>query len=101
MKDENASVPGVPAAPDTRMAELAVIARESGMSARLADWMIDGTTVAAARSEAFQALRASAPAPVNVAAPAIEVGKVAPPPERAAAFGLIPSPAGGRALRGR
>ena len=75
MKDENASVPGVPAAPDTRMAELAVIARESGMSARLADWMIDGTTVAAARSEAFQALRASAPAPVNVAAPAIEVGK--------------------------
>jgi HK97 family phage major capsid protein len=74
MEEGHALVPGTPAAPDTRAAELAVIARESGMSARLADWMIDNTSVAEARAEAFKALRASAPAPLNVSAPAVVVG---------------------------
>ena len=73
MSMDNAPVSGTPAAPDTRGAELAVIAREAGMSARLADWMLDGTTVADARKQAFDSLRAAKVETV-AAAPAVVVG---------------------------
>ena len=74
MADELAPVPGVPAAPDTRAAELAVVAKESGIGERLADWIVSGTTVAEARAEAFKALRAAKPETIQATA-TISVGK--------------------------
>lgn len=75
MADENAPVPGAPAASDTRAAELAVVAKESGIGERLADWIVSGTTVAEARAEAFKALRASKPETMQAAPVAVVVGK--------------------------
>lgn len=73
MSDSIAPVPGVPAASDTRAAELAVVAKESGINERLADWIVSGTTVAEARAEAFKAVRASKVETI-AAAPSIVVG---------------------------
>lgn len=75
MADENAPVPGAPAASDTRAAELAVVAKESGIGERLADWIVSGTTVAEARAEAFKALRASKPETMQAAPAGVVVGK--------------------------
>lgn len=48
---------GAAPAPDTRAAELAVLAKEAGMPERAAEWITNGTSVADARSEALRALR--------------------------------------------
>lgn len=71
--NENASVPGQAPAPDTRAAELAVLAREGGMPEKAAEWIVAGTTVDAARSEVLAALRKAAAerAPMQPATPVV------------------------------
>ena len=53
---------------DTRPQELAALARDGGMPEKLAEWIMNGTSVAEARSEVITALRANAPAPMIGAA---------------------------------
>ena len=74
MSDSIAPVPGVPAASDTRVAELIVAAKESGLGERLASWIEKGMTAADARKEAFDSLRAAKVETV-AAAPVATVGK--------------------------
>lgn len=62
MSEQNASVQGAAPAPDTRAAELAVLARDGGMPDKATAWIIDGTTVEQARAEVLKALRAKAEA---------------------------------------
>ena len=57
MQDHTTSERGMSPAPDTRAAELAVLAKEGDAVERLADWMIQGTTVEQARAEVIKALR--------------------------------------------
>ena len=73
MKEDNASAQGVAPAPDTRAAELAVLAREGGMPEKAAEWIVAGTTVDAARSEVLASLRkaASERAPMQPATPVV------------------------------
>jgi len=74
---DNASVAGASPAPDTRAAELAALARDGGMPEKAAEWIVNNTTVEAARTEVLSALRAKAEqrAPISTAAPTVEVGK--------------------------
>lgn len=69
----NASVAGASPAPDTRAAELAALARDGGMPEKAAEWIVNGTTVDAARSEVLSALRAKAEqrAPIAATAPVV------------------------------
>lgn len=60
MTVDTTSERGAAPAPDTRAAELAVLAREGGMPEKAAEWIVNGTTVDAARSEVVAALRAKA-----------------------------------------
>jgi HK97 family phage major capsid protein len=73
MVEQTASVPGVAPAPDTRAAELAVLARDGGMPDKATAWIIDGTTVEQARAEVIKDLRtkADAAATVQTAAPVV------------------------------
>ena len=75
MSEQTTSERGTAPAPDTRAAELAVLAREGGMPEKAAEWIVGGTTVDAARSEVISALRKQQAAPMVAAAPVIEVGK--------------------------
>lgn len=75
MSEQTTSERGTAPAPDTRAAELAVLAREGGMPEKAAEWIVGNTTVEAARSEVIQALRKQQAAPIVAAAPVIEVGK--------------------------
>lgn len=69
---DNASERGAAPAPDTRPQELAVLAREGGVTERLADWISNGVTVEQARTEVIKTLREKAAAqPVVTAAPAV------------------------------
>ena len=70
---EHASVAGASPAPDTRAAELAALARDGGMPEKAAEWIVNGTSVDAARSEVLSALRAKAEqrAPITPAAPVV------------------------------
>lgn len=73
---DNASERGAAPAPDTRPQELAVLAREGGVTERLADWISNGVTVEQARAEVIKHLREKAAAqPVVTAAPGIAVGE--------------------------
>ena len=74
MSDSIAPVPGVPAASDTRVAELIVAAKESGLGERLASWIEKGMTATEARKEAFDSFRAAKVETV-AAAPVATVGK--------------------------
>lgn len=74
MADEIAPVPGVPAASDTRIAELIVAAKESGLGERLATWIESGMTATEARKEAFATMRANRPETMQATAPVV-VGK--------------------------
>jgi HK97 family phage major capsid protein len=75
MAVDNASERGVAPAPDTRPEQLAVLAREGGLTERLADWITNGVTVEQARTEVIRTLREKAMAPAVVTpAPVIEVG---------------------------
>lgn len=71
--NEHASVTGQNPAPDTRAAELAVLARDAGMPEKAAEWIVGNTTVDAARSEVLSSLRkaASERAPMQPATPAV------------------------------
>jgi HK97 family phage major capsid protein len=75
MSEQTTSERGTAPAPDTRAAELAVLARDGGMPEKAAEWIVGGTTVEAARSEVIQALRKQQAAPMAAAAPTVEVGK--------------------------
>lgn len=70
---ENASVTGQNPAPDTRAAELAVLARDGGMPEKAAEWIVNNTTVEAARSEVLASLRKAAAerATIQTATPAV------------------------------
>lgn len=77
MSVDTTSERGAAPVPDTRAAELAVLAREGGMPEKAAEWIVGGTTVDAARSEVLASLRKQAAerAPMQPAAPVVEVGK--------------------------
>lgn len=66
MAVDNASERGVAPAPDTRPEQLAVLAREGGLTERLADWISNGVTVEQARTEVIRTLREKATAPAVV-----------------------------------
>lgn len=78
MDQKTTSERGTAPAPDTRAAELAVLAREAGMPERAAEWIVNGTSVADARAEALRALReakATQPEVRGAADPTVQVGK--------------------------
>jgi HK97 family phage major capsid protein len=62
MDAANTSERGAAPAPDTRAQELAVLAKDSGMTERAAAWIVDNTSVADARREVIAALRERATA---------------------------------------
>jgi HK97 family phage major capsid protein len=74
MAVDNASERGVAPAPDTRPEQLAVLAREGGLTERLADWISNGVTVEQARTEVIRTLREKVAPAVVAPAPVIEVG---------------------------
>lgn len=73
MDEKTTSERGTAPAPDTRAAELAVLARDGGMPEKAAEWIVNGTSVDAARSEVLSALRAKAEqrAPIAPSAPVV------------------------------
>lgn len=73
MTVDTTSERGAAPAPDTRAAELAVLARDGGMPEKAAEWIVNGTSVDAARSEVLAALRAKAEqrAPIAPSAPVV------------------------------
>lgn len=73
MSVDTTSERGAAPAPDTRAAELAVLARDGGMPEKAAEWIVNGTSVDAARSEVLSALRAKAEqrAPMAPATPVV------------------------------
>ena len=77
MAGEIQSERGVALTPDTRAAELAALARDGGMPEKAAEWIVNGVTVDAARTEVLATLRAAAEtrAPMSSAAPVVEVGR--------------------------
>jgi HK97 family phage major capsid protein len=75
MDEKTTSERGASPAPDTRAAELAVLARDGGMPEKAAEWIVNGTTVETARSEVIAALRANKPAPMAPAAPVVTAVK--------------------------
>jgi len=74
MSLETTSERGTAPTPDTRAAELAVLARDGGMPEKAAEWIVNGVAVDAARSEVLASLRAKAEqrAPISTA-PAVAV----------------------------
>lgn len=73
MAVDTTSERGTAPAPDTRAQELAALARDGGMPEKAAEWIVNGTTVEAARSEVLASLRKAAAerAPMSPAAPVV------------------------------
>lgn len=73
MTVDTTSERGMAPAPDTRAAELAALARDGGVPEKAAEWIVNGTTVEAARKEVIAALRTAAEqrAPIAPATPAV------------------------------
>lgn len=73
MTVDTTSERGAAPTPDTRAAELAALARDGGVPEKAAEWIVNGTSVEAARKEVIAALRTAAEqrAPMQATTPAI------------------------------
>ena len=73
MTVDNLSERGAAPTPDTRAQELAALARDNDMAAKAAEWIVNGTSVDAARNEVMASLRKAAAerAPIAPAQPVV------------------------------
>lgn len=76
MTVDTTSERGAAPTPDTRAAELAALARDGNMPEKAAEWIVNGTTVEAARKEVMSTLLARATERQPIAAPAPTVTNV-------------------------